>query len=605
MIAVPVAGGDAAAPVGSLVAVSSEPDAFGDRERRVLEVLAGMVGAALSLAGAVGTRQARLEERTRALQESEARFKQLVDAAQEGIWVLDDRGVTTYVNGRLAAMLGYEGGELLGRALAEFAEAGTRPEVERRVGRNSGPRASSGDVRLRRKDGSELWAIMATSPIIGRDGGRVGTVGMLTDITERKRAEEGLHRSAERLRLLHEIDQAVLGARTLGEVGRVALSRLRRLVPCHRCSALLFDFDRGEAQLFAGFVGNDPLSSPPIPLSELSPTETLRLGTARYIPDLAAVERRAPYLDRLLADGIRCVLTVPLLVDGEVVGELNLATTTPDSFEPEHRDMAQELALPLAIAAQQARLRADLRQQTAELEMRLADRTAELRAATAELDTLAYAITHELRAPLRRTSGFAQILLEEHASALGREAVHYAEQIRDGARMLGDVLDGLAQLARVGRQDLLRRPTALGHVVDDVRRELEPEADGRDLRWQVGELPVVVADPALLRIAVVELLGNAIKFTGGRDHAVIRVFCVREDDRIGFGVADNGAGFDPAHAGRLGEPFARLHRSDEFPGMGIGLALVERIARRHGGELRAEGEPGGGATFSFTVAAER
>jgi hypothetical protein len=80
---------------------------------------------------------------------------------------------------------------------------------------------------------------------------------------------------------------------------------------------------------------------------------------------------------------------------------------------------------------------------------------------------------------------------------------------------------------------------------------------------------------------------------------------VREDDRIGFGVADNGAGFDPAHAGRLGEPFARLHRADEFPGMGIGLALVERIARRHGGELRAEGEPGGGATFSFTVAADR
>lgn len=603
MIALPVTGGDAVGPVGALVAVSSEPDAFGDRERRVLDVLGGMIGVALSLAGAVGARQVRLEERTRALQESEARFKQLVDAAQEGIWVLDDRGVTTYVNSRLATMLGFEGGEMLGRALGDFADSGTRPEIQRRVGRDSGPRATNGDVRLRRKDGAELWAIMATSPIIGRDGTWVGTVGMLTDITERKRAEEGLRHSAERQRVLHEIDQAVLAARTLGEVGRVALSRLRRLVPCYRCSALLFDFERGEAHLFAGFVGSDALTAAPIPLSDLSPPETLRLGTVRYVADLAAAASRAPYLDQLVADGIRSVLTVPLLVDGDVVGELNLAATTPDAFGPEHRDMAQELAVPLAIAAQQARLRGELRQQTAELERRLAERTAELRGATGELDTLAYAIAHELRAPLRQVSGFAQILLDEHAAALGCDAAHYAERIRDGAAALGELLHGLAQLARIGRQDLLRRPTALGPLVEEIGRELEPDAGARDFRWQVGELPVVIADPALLRVAITELMRNAVKFTATREHAVARIFCVREEEQIGLAIADNGVGFDPAQAERLFQPFQRLHRADEFTGLGLGLALADRVARRHGGEVRAEAEPGGGATFVFTVAA--
>jgi PAS domain S-box-containing protein len=279
--------------IGVLKVVSPQASAFSDREAKALRLLGGMVGAALGHAAAFENRQARLEERTRALQESEQRFKQLVDVAHEGIWVSDDRGVITYVNQRMADLLGYPNGSMLGRTLYDFIEADSRPGAKHALSRQISQPGRSQDLRFRRRDGTQLWGLVSSSPILGKDGNLVGTVGMVTDITERKRTEDQLRRSADRLAMLHDTDQAILAARSPAEIGRAALGRMRRIVPCQRCTVVLFDFQRGETQLIAGFDGGVQLAASTLPLTDLFPGDPLRSGGVRYIEDLTRYSHRS------------------------------------------------------------------------------------------------------------------------------------------------------------------------------------------------------------------------------------------------------------------------------------------------------------------------
>ena len=583
--------------LGVLKVVSTQPAAFSDRDAKALRLLGGLMGAAMAHAATFESRQARLEERTRTLQDSEQRFKRLVDVAQEGIWVADDRGVITYVNQRMAELLGQQNGALLGRQVYDFIDAGSRPAALRSLAH---PTGESLDLCFRRKDGSELWGMVSASPVSGRDGGPIGSVGMLTDITERKRAEERLRRSAERLTMLHDMDQAILAARSPAEIGRAALGRLRRMVPCQRCSIMLFDFQRREARLLAGFAGGQSLSVAPLPLEHLSPADVLRRGAVRYIDNLEAMDAPPQLFHQLMEDGIRSVLTVPLLVEGEAIGELSLGGASVGAFDAEHRDIALEIATPLAIAIQHARLREELARKTGELERRLAARGSELRAATSELETLVYSVSHDLRAPLRHVSGFAQLLVEDAGAALDPAVRHYAERIQDGAARMAGMLEDLVTLSRVGRQDLLRRDVPFATLVEDVVGQLQADSEGRLVDWQLEELPVLDCDPALARLALHHLIANALKFTRTRERAIIRVRAAESDDQTAIVVEDNGVGFKMGYAGKLFGVFQRLHRADEFEGNGAGLAVVQRIAQRHGGRVWAEGEVERGAKFYIT-----
>jgi PAS domain S-box-containing protein len=585
--------------LGVLKVVSTRPGAFSDRDAKALRLLGGLMGAALGHAAAYESRQLRLEDRTQALQESEQRFKQLVDVAQEGIWLADDRGVITYVNQRMAELLGYQNGAMLGRRVYDFIEAGSRASAQRTLARPSAAGGESRDLRFLRHDGGELWGLVSATPIVGRDG-VAGTVGMVTDITERKQAEERLRRSAERLGILHDMGQAVLAARSLAEIGRAALGRIRRLVPCQRCSIVLFDFTRGQALPLAGFTGGQALSGEPIPLDTLSPGEVLRRGTVRYVEDIGTMESPPAIFRQLCEDGLRSVLTVPLLVDGEAIGEVNLASDRPGAFESEHRDIAFEVAASIAIAIQHARLREDLAQKSTELDRRMAERGAALRAATTELETLLYSVSHDLRTPVRHIGGFAELLLQDGGASLDPGARHYADRIAQGASRLGGMLDDLVLLSRLGRQDMLRRPVDFNLLVEDVVGVLQAEAGDRVIDWMIEPLPMLECDPTLARIAVLNLLENAVKFTRTRGRASIRVRPVLVEGQEGIAVQDNGVGFKMAHAGKLFSLFQRLHRADEFEGEGAGLTFVQRIAQRHGGRVWAESEVDEGATFSIT-----
>jgi PAS domain S-box-containing protein len=597
LLAVPLK--DEQRTLGVLKVVSLRLAAFSDRDEKALRLLGGLMGASLGHAAAFEGRQTRLEERTRALQDSEQRFKQLVDAAQEGIWVADERGVITYVNQRMAELLGYQNGALLGHPLNDFLDPGSRAGGQRPLGHHSAS-GESQDVRFRRRDGSELWGLVSSSPILARDGAIVGTVGMVTDITERKQAEDRLRRSAERLAMLHDLDQAILTARSPADVARAALGRIRRMIPCRRCTVVLFDFTRGQAQILAGYSDGIAMTPEVLPLEDFSPAEVLRQGVVRYVEDITSLEEPPPMFRRLAEDGLRSVLSVPLLVDRESIGEVNLAAANASAFEAEHRDIALEVAAPLAIAMQQARLREELGKQTGELERRVAERGAALRATTTELETLLYSVSHDLRTPVRHIGGFAELLLQDGATGLDPTAQHYAERIREGAGRMASLLDDLINVARVGRQDLLRRKVNFTTLVEDVIGQLQADLEGRKVEWQMEELPMLDCDPALARLALLHLLSNALKFTRTRDPAIIRIRPIEADGQTGIAVEDNGVGFKMAYAAKLFGLFQRLHRPDEFEGNGAGLAVVQRIAQRHGGKVWAEAEVDGGAKFFLT-----
>lgn len=240
----------------------------------------------------------------------------------------------------------------------------------------------------------------------------------------------------------------------------------------------------------------------------------------------------------------------------------------------------------------------------ADLERKVTERTAELTAANAELEAFAYAVSHDLRGPLRALSGFSQALQEDFGDQLTGDAATYLDQIDIASRNMGKLIDGILVLSRVTRGELLRETIDLSAMAERLLTRLAQESPGRAVDWQVAPGLEATGDPRLVETALANLLGNAWKYTGHAAQPRIRVEAGCVAGLTGICVTDNGAGFDDAYGERLFKPFQRLHRQDEFPGIGIGLATVQRIVRRHGGDIRAQGRPGAGATFCFTLSAD-
>jgi signal transduction histidine kinase len=249
----------------------------------------------------------------------------------------------------------------------------------------------------------------------------------------------------------------------------------------------------------------------------------------------------------------------------------------------------------------ESRTRAILERAKEDLEIRVRERTVELEAANRELETFSYSVSHDLRAPLRAMSGFSGALIQDFGADLPDKAKDYLRIIDDASRRMAALIEGILTLSRNARAELRRDwvdlSAAAGRVLADLARQ-EPD---RSVAASVEPGLRAYGDPRLLEAVLANLLGNAWKYTGGTGGAEIRVSGEQRDGRRWIAVADNGAGFDMASADMLFKPFKRLHRQDEFPGLGIGLATVERIIRRHGGEIQADGAPGRGATFRFML----
>jgi light-regulated signal transduction histidine kinase (bacteriophytochrome) len=219
-----------------------------------------------------------------------------------------------------------------------------------------------------------------------------------------------------------------------------------------------------------------------------------------------------------------------------------------------------------------------------------------------ELEGFAYSVSHDLRAPLRHIDGFIELLQKRMKTTIDDKSRHYMEMIADSARKMGTLIDDLLSFSRMGRKEMFTSQVDLNDLVQDVIHESKSEARGRNIQWKISPLPPVTGDRAMLRIVLVNLIANALKFTRSRNVTQIEIGYERmdESETVVF-IRDNGVGFDMKYADKLFGVFQRLHRQEDYEGTGIGLANVHRIIHRHGGRVWAEGKIDQGATFYFSL----
>ncbi|MGA2765386.1 MAG: response regulator [Spirochaetia bacterium] len=232
----------------------------------------------------------------------------------------------------------------------------------------------------------------------------------------------------------------------------------------------------------------------------------------------------------------------------------------------------------------------------------LIEAQAELEAANKELEAFAYAVSHDLRAPLRALSGFSHALLEDYGADLKGEAREFLDQITQASTKMGELIDGILRLSRSTRGELFREEVNLSSLAERILGDMIKAEPDRRVAWKVQPNLTARCDVKLMEVVLTNLLGNAWKYTAHTSEPTIRFYSENRDGEKSFCVSDNGAGFDMKYTAKLFQPFQRLHRQDEFPGIGIGLATVQRIIHRHGGTIRATGAPGKGAAFSFSLA---
>lgn len=252
----------------------------------------------------------------------------------------------------------------------------------------------------------------------------------------------------------------------------------------------------------------------------------------------------------------------------------------------------------------QRRAELELRTLNAELEDRVAARTSALEAANKELEGFSYSVSHDLRAPLRAISGFSNLLWEDHKDHLDEEAQRKLGIIRGQAERMGRLIDDLLTFSRFGRKAIEPSELDMVDLAKNTFQSLHNGSEDSSIEFNVGRLPSAIADRSLLEQVWCNLLSNAIKFSSQRDKPVVEVGGIVEEDENIYYVRDNGAGFDPRYRDKLFGVFQRLHDESEFPGTGVGLALVHRIITRHGGRIWADSQPGDGATFHFSLPRE-
>jgi PAS domain S-box-containing protein len=499
-----------------------------------------------------------------ALRESEARFRELYESAPNAYLTVGPDGIIRRCNLGAEALLGRAPTELNGRPILDLFADGTSGRLKAsqildRIHRGEGAR--NDELEMRKADGAPVWASLSVEVTSSPDKPALESRWGLTDITERKRAEEVLRISEGRYRM----------AQAVGHVGNWEYN----LQTTHFWGS-------DEAKRIYGF---DP-ESPEFSTEEVENCIPERQRVHQALVDL--IEAGKPYdLEFAIQprDGSppRVISSVAELKRDERGAPLLVLGVIQDITRRKHAETT-------------------LVELNKDLEQRVAERTAELSSANQELEHFAYAVSHDLRAPLRHIAGYVDLIRIRIGAGLDQQSAHFMAVVGDSVRRMNQLIDDLLSFSRTLRQDITRTHVDLTAVLHDVVRELEPETRDRRVEWRLGPLPAVSGDAAMLRLVFVNLLLNALKFTRPREHPVIEVRCASGSahEHLIF-VRDNGVGFDPAHANKLFGVFQRLHRAEEFEGTGVGLANVRRIISRHGGRTWAESEVGRGATFYFSL----
>jgi PAS domain S-box-containing protein len=407
------------------------------------------------------------------------------------------------------------------------------------------------------------------------------------DVSEKASAEIGILNAELEERVVQRTRElkAEIGERKLVEEARVwlaaAVESSDDAIISKTLEGKITAWNRGAEKLF-GYSASEVVGKP---LPNLFPPER-----ANEESDILARMGRGERIDhfetvRVRKDGSRVDVFVtmsPIKDDrGIIVGASKIA-----------RDITQRKAAE-----------DEIRSLNNELERRVIQRTAELEATNKELEAFTYSVSHDLRAPLRHIGGFSKILVEEFGSTLDPQARQHLQRIQDGTLRMGQLVDELLNLARVGRHELRLQITGLNSIVQEVMSILKGDSAGRNVEWKIADLPFIDCDPVLVKQVFQNLMANALKFTRRRERAVIEIGPREENGQTAIMIRDNGVGFSMKYADKLFGVFQRLHRPEDFEGTGIGLVTVQRIVQKHGGRVWAEAELDKGATFYFTLGA--
>ena len=241
----------------------------------------------------------------------------------------------------------------------------------------------------------------------------------------------------------------------------------------------------------------------------------------------------------------------------------------------------------------------EIQQLNNELEKRVADRTRQLTEVNRNLESFTYTVSHDLRAPLRAISGYSSILLQDLTDIPEKDR-KYLESVRQNAHGMGRLIDDLLDFSKLGMHSLEKETVQPALIVRDILREVRTDPSVKNVEFKVGELPPCQADPALLKQVYANLISNALKFSGKREHPLVEIGSLTKDGHLVFFVRDNGIGFDMRYADKVFGVFQRLHNADEYEGTGVGLAIVQRIIEIHGGRIWVESGLDKGTTFYFT-----
>jgi signal transduction histidine kinase len=409
------------------------------------------------------------------------------------------------------------------------------------------------------------------------------------------RSAETLARQAERLRLLSDIDRAIISATEPPSIAAAVIEPLRKLLEVPRAIVNIFDLAAGEVEWMAAAGRRRTRTGPAVryPIRLMGDLEALKRGEPQLIQTAALPE--GPDKEALLASGVRHYMAVPMVAHGELIGAVSFGGERSE-FPAEQVAIAQEIADLLAIAIAQAKLLERVRRHAEELEDKVLERTAELEAVNRELESFSYSVSHDLRAPLRAIDGYARMLQEDYGGRLDAEGARLLGVVRANAGRMGQLIDDLLAFSRLSRQ----QPATARVEMERLAREVADELRG-ERPVDIAPLPPAHADGALVKQVWVNLIGNALKYSAKKPEPRVEIGACEEGEDNVYWVRDNGAGFDMRYAAKLFGVFQRLHRADEFEGTGVGLAIVQRIVSRHGGRVWAEGKPGEGASFFFTL----
>lgn len=501
-----------------------------------------------------------------ALRESETRFRAIIEASPVPYALNDDSQNIIYLNPAFVQTFGYTCDDIPGLAdwwLRAYPDPVYRQWVATEWAarldraRQRGSACEPMELNIVCKDGSRR-TVMGSTASLGLDLAGVHLV-ILYDVTGRKQAEKALRTSEERLRAILEAEP--------------------------ECVKIL----AADGSL----IQMNPAGLAMIEADSLAQVQ------GKKVPSLVSGEYRAAFRElirRVVEDGESAKL------EFEVVGLKGARRWLETNAVPLRDEATGETRL-LGVTrdiTERRRAEESIRTLNAELEQRVKARTAELAAANKELEAFCYSVSHDLRAPLRAIDGFARALAEDLADRMDDVGRDYLARVVGGAQRMGMLIDDLLQLSRTGRAEMRPAEVYLSVLARDIVTRLAEGEPGRQVAVEISPGVSAHGDPRLLHIALTNLFANAWKYTGKTENPHIQFGVTTVDGSAIYYVRDNGVGFDMQHAGNLFGAFQRLHGT-EFPGTGIGLATVQRIIARHGGRIWAEAQPGGGATFFFTL----